>query len=223
LGKILEKMELNIMNDKKGTIHIGANDGQEAQGYFQKNIPVLWIEADPKVFLRLEKTIKDFSNQKALCALVTDKDDVEYDFLCDQNNCGQSSSIFDFHLHKKMFPKVIMGESLKLLGKTLPTILKENHIDIKDYKHINMDVEGAELLVLKGIGSELCNFETITLEASDFEARKGQPLLKDIEEFMHLNNFVKTNQRKIHHADGVNVIDIKEGSYYEVTYKKNYE
>lgn len=38
---------------------------------------------------------------------------------------------------------------------------------------------------------------------------------------MHLNNFVKVNQRKIHHADGVNVIDIEEGRYYEVTFKNN--
>jgi len=205
----------------RGIIHIGANDGQEAKRYFNNNGHVLWIEADPNVFLRLEKTIKDFSNQKALCALVTDKDGVEYDFLRDQNNCGQSSSIFDFHLHKKMFPKVIMGESLKLTGKTLPTILKENYIDIKDYKHINMDVEGAELLVLKGLGSDLYNFETITLEASDFEARKGQPFLKDIEEFMHWNSFVKTSQRKIHQADGVNVVNIEEGNYYEVSYKNN--
>ena len=210
-----------MKTNTNATIHIGANDGQEAQGYFQKNIPVLWIEADPNVFLRLQKTIEAFDNQKALCALVTDKDDVEYDFLRDQNNCGQSSSIFDFHLHKKMFPKVIMGESLKLTGKTLPTILKENRIDIKDYKHINMDVEGAELLVLKGLGRDLYNFETITLEASDFEARKGQPFLKDIEEFMHWNSFVKTSQRKIHQADGVNVVNIEEGNYYEVSYKNN--
>lgn len=209
------------MNKKNGIVHIGANDGQEAQGYFQKNISVLWIEADPNVFLRLEKTIKNFNNQKALCALVADKDDVEYNFLRDQNNCGQSSSIFDFHLHKKMFPNVVMGESIKLIGKTLPTILKENHINIEEYSIINMDVEGAELLVLKGAVNVLHHFDTITLEASDFESRIGQPMLYEIDSFMKLNGFNKYNQRKIHHPDNKNVFEISEGNYYEVTYKKN--
>ena len=205
-----------------GIIHIGANGGQESDMYYNNGNPkVVFIEASPFVMPTLINRIQKYENQKAIQALVTDRDGVEYDFLCDKNNAGQSSSLFDFHLHTKMFPKVVMGESIKLIGKTLPTILKENNINLEEYKHINMDVEGAELLVLKGIGSELCNFETITLEASDFEARKGQPFLKDIEEFMSAHNFININQRKIHNADGVNVVSIEEGSYYEVTYVQN--
>lgn len=205
-----------------GIIHIGANSGQESDRYYDNGNPkVVFIEASPFVMHSLIDRIKKYENQKAIQALVTDRDGVEYDFLCDKNNSGQSSSLFDFHLHKKMFPKVIRGETIKLIGKTLPTILKENNINVEEYKSINMDVEGAELLVLKGAVDILNNFETIVLEATDFEARKGQPFLKDIEEFMHLNNFVKVNQRKIHHADGVNVIDIEEGSYYELIYKRN--
>jgi FkbM family methyltransferase len=205
---------------KDGIIHIGANHGQESDSYYNRygNPKVIFIEADPKVFLKLHENLSKYPNQIAIQALVADKDNVEWDFLCDKNNAGQSSSLFDFHLHKKMFPNVVMGESIKLIGKTLPTILKENNIDIKDYKHINMDVEGAELLVLKGIGSDLRNFETITLEASDFESRFGQPLLKEIDKYMFAAEFTKLNQRKIHHPDGKNVFEISDGSYYEVTY-----
>jgi len=201
-----------------GIIHIGANGGQEADTYCNRGNNVIWIEASPFVMPTLLNRIAKYKNQKAIQALVTDKDGIEYDFLCDKNNAGQSSSLFDFHLHTKMFPKVVMGESIKLIGKTLPTILKENNINLEEYKHINMDVEGAELLVLKGAIDILNNFETITLEASDFEARKGQPLLKDVEEFMYSNNFTKTSKRKIHHADGVKVLNIDEGSFYEVTF-----
>jgi len=202
-----------------GIIHIGANGGQESDMYYNGGNKVIWIEASPFVMPTLLDRIAKYENQKAIQALVTDKDGIEYDFLCDKNNAGQSSSLFDFHLHRKMFLKVVMGESIKLIGKTLPTILRENNINIEEYKHINMDVEGAELLVLKGAINILNNFERIILEASDFESRVGQPFLKDIEEFMSAHNFVKTEQRKIHHADGVNVVSIEEGSYYEVTYK----
>jgi FkbM family methyltransferase len=210
-------VKINSMND--GIIHIGANGGQESDMYYrQGNRKVVFIEASPFVMPTLLNRISKYKNQIAIQALVIDKDGIECDFLCDKNNAGQSSSLFDFHLHKKMFPKVVMGECIKLIGKTLPTILKENNINLDEYKHINMDVEGAELLVLKGAVDILNNFETIILEVSDFESRNGQPLFKDIEDFMSLHNFIKLNQRKIHHADGINVIEIEEGSYYEVTY-----
>jgi FkbM family methyltransferase len=204
-----------------GIIHVGANGGQESDLYYNRGNPkVIFIEASPFVMPHLINRISKYPNQIAIQALVTDKDGGEYDFLCDKNNAGQSSSLFDFHLHTKMFPKVVMGESVKLIGKTLPTLLKENNINLEEYKHINMDVEGAELLVLKGAVDILNNFETIILEASDFEARKGQPFLKDIEEFMSNHNFVNTNQFKIHGADGVNVVDIEEGNFYEVYYTR---
>ena len=210
------------MNNKNGILHIGANGGQESDMYYNNGNPkVVFIEASPFVMPTLINRIEKYENQKAIQALVTDRDGVEYDFLCDKNNAGQSSSLFDFQLHKKMFPKVVMGETIKLIGKTLPTVLKENNVNVEEYKHINMDVEGAELLVLKGAVNILNNFETIILEASDFEARKGQPFLKDIEEFMSAHNFVKINQRKIHHADGVNVVSIEEGSFFEVYYTRS--
>ncbi|NBQ48542.1 MAG: FkbM family methyltransferase, partial [Sphingobacteriia bacterium] len=201
-----------------GIIHIGANGGQEAATYCNRGNNVIWIEASPFVMPTLLNRIAKYENQKAIQALVTDKDGIEYDFLCDKNNAGQSSSLFDFHLHTKMFPKVVMGESIKLTGKTLPTILKENNINLEEYRCINMDVEGAELLVLKGASSILHNFETITLEASDFESRVGQPMLQDIDDFMALNGFDKHTQRKIHHPYNGNVFEIDDGNYYEVTY-----
>jgi FkbM family methyltransferase len=207
-----------------GIIHIGANGGQESDMYYNNNNPkVIFIEASPFVMPTLLNRIEKYKNQIAIQALVTDKDGIEYDFLCDKNNAGQSSSLFDFHLHKKMFPNVIMGESIKLIGKTLPSILKENYINIEEYSIINMDVEGAELLVLKGAVDILHKFDTITLEASDFESRIGQPKLHEIDDFMTLNGFDKHKQRKIHHPDSKNVFEISEGNYYEVTYKKNYE
>ena len=204
-----------------GIIHIGANRGQKSDLYYKQGNPkVLFIEANPSMLPCLIERISKYTNQKAIQALVTDNDGIEYNFFCNINNEGQSSSLFDFHLHTKMFPKVVMGESIKLIGKTLPTLLKENNINLEEYNCINMDVEGAELLVLKGAVNILNNFETIILEASDFEARKGQPLLQDIEDFMSTHNFVKIQQQKLFNPDGENVINIKEGSFYEITYKK---
>ena len=118
-------------------IHIGANEGQESDMYYNKGNPkVIFIEAHPGILPRLIDRISKYENQKAIQALVTDVDGKEYDFFYDKNNAGQSCSLFDFHLHKKMFPRVTMAGTIKLIGKTLPTILKENNIKFKFNKVI---------------------------------------------------------------------------------------
>jgi FkbM family methyltransferase len=203
------------MDMVSGVIHIGANHGQEAVGYYSRGCAVLWIEAHPEIFPELEQHIKEFENQKAIQALVVDRDGVEYRFHCG----GQSSSIFDFNLHKKKFPKVKMTKTISIQGESLPTILAKNKIDIKNYETLVMDVEGAELLVLKGAVAILSNFKTIILEACDFESRYGQPLLSEIDDFMSKNHFIKSHQRKIFDPDGENVFKIDEGDYYEVCYE----
>jgi len=200
-----------------GVIHIGAHRGQEAARYYSQGHDVLWIEAHTDVFPDLQQRIKEFVGQKAIQALVVDRDGVECRFHCCQN-AGQSSSIFDFNLHKKKFPKVKMIKTIIIKGESLPTILAKNKVDIKKYETLVMDVEGAELLVLKGAVTILSNFKTIILEACDFESRYGQPLLSEIDDFMSKNHFIKSHQRKIFDPDGENVFKIDEGDYYEVCY-----
>ena len=82
-----------------GIIHIGANGGQEADTYYNRGNNVIWIEASPFVMPTLLNRIAKYENQKAIQVLVIDRDGIECDFLCDKNNAGQSSSLFDFHLH----------------------------------------------------------------------------------------------------------------------------
>jgi putative component of toxin-antitoxin plasmid stabilization module len=75
-----------------GVIHVGANIGQECQTYAQNNLDVLWIEPIPDIFERLTKNIACYPKQKAVNALVTDKDGEEYAFNI-SSNYGNSSSI----------------------------------------------------------------------------------------------------------------------------------
>jgi FkbM family methyltransferase len=205
----------------KGIIHIGANSGQEAHGYHARGVmDVLWIEPHPDVFPLLLENIKKFDGQIAVQALVTDKDDAEYDFNCSMNS-GHSSSIYDFHLHQKMFPGISMAKKIKIKSKTLPTILKENNISMDRYDSLVIDVQGAELLVLKGAAAILNCFESINLEAADFESYKGQCLLKDVDEFMHEHGFQRDKIYKMWgHPNGKTIVKIEEGDYYDVTYRR---
>ena len=52
-----------------------------------------------------------------------------------------------------------------------------------------MDIQGAELKALKGMGEKLKNLKIIHLEAEFIEIYKQQPLFRDIDSFLQKNNF----------------------------------
>jgi FkbM family methyltransferase len=72
---------------------------------------------------------------------------------------------------------------------TLFEFCHENNIKLIDYIH--MDVQGAELLVLKGSKELIKKIKMIWLEVENVSLYKDQPLKKDVESFMMLNGFTK--------------------------------
>lgn len=70
---------------------------------------------------------------------------------------------------------------------TLCTFFEKNKINEVDFIH--MDVQGAELKVLKGSKEYIKNIKAIWLEVADVELYKNQPLRVDIENFMKSNGF----------------------------------
>lgn len=73
INKVLGRGSNKFLKHITGVMHIGANTGQERDLYKKYNLNVLWIEPIPKIYEKLEKNIKGYKNQKAIKALITDK------------------------------------------------------------------------------------------------------------------------------------------------------
>jgi len=195
-----------------GVIHVGANTGPEIELYAKYGLGVIWIEPIPEVFEKLEANVANFSRQRALKCLVTDQDNVEYQFHI-ANNEGHSSSILDLNLHKDIWPQVAYEKTITLRSKTLPSLLEEEHVDHSEYDSLVMDTQGSELLVLKGAVSILENFNYIKTEVPDFESYTGCCQLTDIASFLARHGFREFSRYKFaEHPNG--------GSYYDVVYKR---
>ncbi len=54
-----------------------------------------------------------------------------------------------------------------------------------------IDVQGAELMVLKGAGDFIKNIEAIWMEVESIELYANQPLKNDVESFMKSHGFIK--------------------------------
>ena len=201
---------MTFLSECKGVIHCGGSKAQERGTYNTYNLDVLWIEALPTIFEVLKARIAPFPKQKGFCACITDKDDEDVIFHL-INRSGLSSSIYELADHKKMHPNVHENGTIKLKTITLTTLIKNNNLDINMYDAMVIDVQGAELCVLKGC--DVKNLKYIMLEVADFEAYKGCCVLKDIEAFMKENNFVEKQRVLQHFTEGV-------GNYWDIVYKK---
>jgi FkbM family methyltransferase len=209
---LLKKNPNAAFRKVKGVIHVGGNTGQEIELYDQHGLSVVWIEPIPEIYEILKSNLAGFPRQIAIKSLVTDVDNVEYQFHLANNN-GASSSILNMELHKDIWPEIVYDKTIVLLSKSLPAVLKENNIDNEQYDMLVMDTQGSELLVLKGAVPILQGFTYIKTEVPDFESYKGCCQLKDLKLFMDQNGFREYSRHQFaKHPSG--------GGYYDITYKK---
>ncbi len=186
--------EVNILHKCKGIFHLGAHRGGEAEIYdwFQKK--VIWIEANPKIFEDLEIKIMQFINQSAYNYLISDKNDDNVKFNL-SNNDQASSSIFNFgdlSSGKKSLwgdKNLQMTESINLPSISIDHFVKKEKIDIKNFDHWVLDLQGAELLALKGGIKSLEDCNSILIEVSTGDVYKNGAKWDDIKDYLNKKNF----------------------------------
>lgn len=171
-----------------GVIHVGAHDGQERFLYSENKLKVIWIEPIPDVYNELQRNIEPYINQKALNALITDRNDETYT-LHISSNMGMSSSVFELHHHKDIWPDVHYVDHLVMKSVTLETALDDAAIDLTEYEVLVMDTQGSELMVLKGAENILSCFKYIKTEAADFEIYKNCCTSEQISAYLEPRGF----------------------------------
>ena len=200
-----------FLREAHGVIHVGANVGQEREIYARRNLDVLWVEPLPEVFGALCANIASYPRQRALEALVTDRDDQPYEFHV-ANNAGESSSIFDLKEHRDLWPKVAFTRSMTLRSVTLTTLLARENIDTTRYDALVMDTQGSELLVLKGAEPLLPRFAWIKTEVPDFEAYAGCVQLAELGAWLAARGFVESTRHRF-------ATRTAGGHYYDVVFR----
>lgn len=83
---------------------------------------------------------------------------------------------------EKEFPWLTFPDCIHVKARRLDNYLKENGITQVHFMHI--DVQGAELKVLMGMGEMLKKVKAIWLEVENCELYENQPLKHDIEDYL---------------------------------------
>jgi FkbM family methyltransferase len=171
----------------KGILHIGAWDGAEMLDYAAEGVTnVVFIEAQESIFPTLLGRIYRWPNAKAFLCCVSDKEE-EVNFLVTSN--GQSSSILELGEHAQIYPNIVVTESIKMFTTTVEKLFQKEGIDKTAYDFVNIDVQGAELKAIKGMGDMINHVKVFYLEVNKKKTYQDCALVEEIDEFLAGHNF----------------------------------
>lgn len=183
-------------------VHVGAHWGEDADFYERCGArTVLWIEADPETFDRLNATLaarRGPARHLTENALVSARDGAEMQFNR-FNGDGASSSVYAAtDTYRDRFPhSLATGEVLTLKSRSLPDILAGHGINVAAARRpmLVVDVQGHELSVLQGLGAGLCDFAQCKCEVSRIPMYEGGARFQDIDSHMRSLGFRLASHR----------------------------
>ncbi len=194
LEALLGTHELTI----ESVIHVGAHTGQEAETYARLGIgTVTWIEANPDVIPRLREHVEPFGHD-VVCAVLSDRRGEAIEFQVTNNE--QSSSLLAFGTHRYEHPEVKVTGSLSLITTTLDDLHDEGRVPRA--RLLLLDVQGAELLVLKGAQRLLEQVECVYAEVNERPLYDGAVLLPELDAFLRERGFERVETELTIHGWG---------------------
>ena len=142
-----------------------------------------------------QKKLFDIVNSKCIIkekvfnVALGSKEDVVGMFISDRdggvlNGAGASSSILAPKKHLTEHPEVTFPSKESINVKRFDKFVRENEIDVSNHNFLNIDVQGYELEVLKGVGQDLNNIQLIVVEVNRDEMYTDCPMIEDIDAYL---------------------------------------
>ena len=190
LKEIITDYNLDII----GSIHLGAHRGEEIWSYKKNNINnLILIEANKKLINKLK--IKKFvfnhffkMNISLENCIISHQNNISVKLNITNNS--QSSSILNLKKHSELYPHINVIKEEIVASRTLDDLFS-NKYEIKKFNFLNMDIQGAELLALRGAKNILKNIDAIYTEINFQELYEGCALAQDLDTFLKKYDFTR--------------------------------
>jgi len=163
-------------------IDVGAAIGEysEAAHFIFRDAKIIAFEPIPDSFEKLKVIATQIKKMQCFNLALSDKEG-EAEFHLNEFNF--SSSLLNMtKTHKEIFPFTKNETIIKVRTDKLENVLE--HLDLKKPILLKIDVQGAELKVLKGTTELLKNIDVIQLEVSFMNFYDGQASIEDIISFL---------------------------------------
>ena len=220
---LIDIFSLKFTNQVNGIIHIGSHDCEERIKYLSRfdcitDNDIIWIDA-------LKHKVEEMKTQNSSIRIfnecIGDKDNDLVTFKVPNNL--QSSSFLKLKDYLIEHPDIHEIASIDMRTKTLKTFYDENKLNYDKYNFMALDIQGAELLALKGAGEILNSVEYIYIEVNTKELYENCALLPEIDEYLSKFGFTRDNILMTEHGWGdafytKHILNLNPKSYIKITY-----
>jgi FkbM family methyltransferase len=175
LHEVIAAYNINL----KGILHVGAHQCEENDAYLAEGVKqddIFWVEANSKI-------AETLTLPNVITAAVSD---VIETVTFNVTNNGQSSSILPLKDHRVVHPEVHVVSTESMTTQRLEDIIRERGIRAN---FLNLDIQGAELKALKGLGSFIDQFDCIYTEVNTRELYAGCALLPQLDDWLRWHGF----------------------------------
>ena len=179
-----KSLNLRVVRPIKGVIHVGAHKAEEHVIYKANGIEkTIWIEANPALLNEIIGRTILSPGQSVHLAAAHDRD---FDIVTlNIANNGESSSILDLDFHKIAHPHIHYVAQVEIPTRRVDSIVLDGGYRPEDFNFMNIDVQGAELLVLKGSTSLLRDtVDYVYTEVNEKMLYKDCALMNEIDTFL---------------------------------------
>jgi FkbM family methyltransferase len=165
----------------KSLIHIGAHLAEESEAYDNFNwaglTGITWIEAQEELVEFLK--IKLDANRNRVLKVCAWSLSGEKKYLNITSN-SQSTSLLNFGEHSELYPEIYVKRKCEVKTSRLDEVLEES----ENFEFVNLDVQGAELHVLIGMGEKLSHAKWIYTEVNSAEIYLDNVRVKELDEYL---------------------------------------
>ncbi len=182
-----------------GIIHVGGHHGEEAAYYAEHGVrTVVWIEADPDAFDVLTSVTAAYPGHTCIQALAADRDGETRRFYRHRFGDGRkrgfcstmpwNTSVVE---RDPVLSRLETFDVREMRALTVATALRERGFQPEQFQYLSVNVQGAELLVLRGLGEFLPALRFIFCDGEDPDSVRyaGAPSIDDVTRWLAPHGF----------------------------------
>lgn len=184
----------------RGVIQLGAAYGEDGADLLAAGARrIVMVEANPALYPGLAaRYARDVRFITVHCA-ITDQDGTINLRVMSQ---PLSSSVLPLSHHKEVYPDIDEVKQVEVDSRTLDSMMRELDeagVEAGEFNFMKMDIQGAEILALKGGAKMLQGIDAILTEVFFTPLYEGSASIDEIDEVLESHGFVRVATNSVNH------------------------
>jgi FkbM family methyltransferase len=171
----------------RGVVHVGAHKGEEVETYRTLGVQkMLLVEANPEIHAELAAKCAGDPTIVTVQAAASDRSG---SVTLRVSEFSQASSLLRPALTVELYPFTRTVKQIEVEARRLDRIVSDAGLRRDDFNLLNIDVQGAELMVLRGAEKLLAKVEMVNVEVNFDELYEDAAQIEEIDKYLGERGF----------------------------------